>query len=1458
MQQTIGKKQLGLIMTLTALLISASSLMLALHATQASVLAQTAPPTTTQIGNYLVIGMGDDADIDNAFQMSNSEIGADKNILSAGEAVGFGNGSSFPNLRDVFTNRWNLATNPDSLNNATACFQGVDWSGNVALTSDNSSFDSANSLVYANLGIRTAAAKSQFDSVDSQSRYFPNGNSTSPVALRSQGTSNNNNLAAILTELSAWKSFINGLSGEATITKAQIESIFVNNSASNGNGGLRQTYGDALDTNNDGIILVDVNTQGIDFAVNNTDWVINGTGNKLVVFRINNGANMVMSNASITLGTGGIASRNIIFYHASEPALSSDTVFSGSNVVLCGGAFWDLNDVGESGSGSDGHNIVINNGQGCWQFISQKINFQNNRWNRCAPSPAPAPASLGDRVWNDANRNGIQDAGEAGVPNVTITLLSGCTGGTVVRTATTNAGGNYSFTNLTPGQYRIQVTLPGGFQFSLQNQGGNDTVDSDVNTATGVSDCITLAAGQNDPNWDAGINQPPTPSPTNTPAPQLGSLGDRVWNDFNRNGIQDAGEPGVPGVTVQLKNCSNTVLQSQQTDGNGIYRFINLSAGCYRIGVILPGGFQFSPQDQGGNDNTDSDVNPATAMTSDVNLGAGQNIDNIDAGINQPVAPTPTNTPVGPTPTNTPAGGTAALGDRVWNDTNSNGVQDIGERGVPGVTVQLLAGCTGTAVLAARTTNANGDYIFSSLAAGQYRVRFTLPAGFTAFSPKDAIPDDDYDSDANLDGVSDCITLNSGEENYRVDAGLVSGGPTPTNTPVGPTPTPTNTPAPQLGSLGDRVWNDLNRNGSQDAGEPGVAGVTVQLKDCANNILQTQQTNGSGNYTFSNLNAGCYRIGVVLPAGFQFSPQDQGGNDNTDSDVNPATAMTSDVNLGAGQNINTVDAGINQPVAPTPTNTPVGPTPTNTPSGGTAALGDRVWNDTNGNGVQDIGERGVPGVTVQLLAGCTGTTLLAARATNANGDYIFSNLAAGQYRVRFILPAGFTGFSPKDAISDDDYDSDANPDGVSDCITLNNGEENYRIDAGLVSGGPTPTPTNTPVGPTPTPTNTPAGPTLTPTNTPAGGGTAALGDRVWNDTNGNGVQNGGERGVPGVTVELLAGCTETTVLATRLTNVNGGYVFSNLAAGQYRVRFTLLAGFTNFSPKDAILDDDYDSDANPGGVTDCITLSNGEQNFRVDAGLVGSGGPTPTPTNTPAGPTPTPTNTPVGPTPTPTPQVGGPLCYVGPCPDTDGDGIPDYLDEDDDNDGIPSTDEDTNGNGNLEDDDSDGDGIPNYLDPLDSDNDTIPDIIEDVNRNGNLNDDNTDGDGLPNYRDTDSDNDGILDRMEVGRVPSFPYDADRDGTPDYLDRDSDNDGQSDAAEGTVSRDGDGIPDYVDPQDEGPGSGDSDNDGVPDAVECPPALLGAAQPDLDRDGIPDYLDRDLVLRFYLPLIDPIPI
>ncbi len=206
--------------------------------------------------------------------------------------------------------------------------------------------------------------------------------------------------------------------------------------------------------------------------------------------------------------------------------------------------------------------------------------------------------------------------------------------------------------------------------------------------------------------------------------------------------------------------------------------------------------------------------------------------------------------------------------------------------------------------------------------------------------------------------------------------------------------------------------------------------------------------------------------------------------------------------------------------------------------------------------------------------------------------------------------------------------------------------------------------------------------------------------------------------------------------------------------------------------------------------------------------------------------------------------------------DTDSDGLPDYLDVDSDNDGIPDAIE-----GDV---DSDGDGAPDYLD-TDSDNDGISDAIEsqlggvdtdgdgivdefDVDQTGGTDtngdgiDDaiaaagllDSDGDGTSDVLDLDSDNDGIPDATE-GSV-----DSDDDGTPDYLDTDSDNDGVLDITEGNIDTDGDGIPDYIDTAG-GIGGGDSDGDGIADSDECP-AYPGDC-PDSDGDGIRDYLDTD---------------
>ena len=649
-------------------------------------------------------------------------------------------------------------------------------------------------------------------------------------------------------------------------------------------------------------------------------------------------------------------------------------------------------------------------------------------------TPAPALGSIGDRVWNDANRNGVQDNGEVGISNVSVTLWVDSNndgnhdtqvGGAVI----TNANGNYSFTGLnTSKRYVVKFTLPNCFVFTTPNV-GSDVTDSDVTQlAYNGTDLISLATTRNTVDVDAGMynNCLPTATPTatNTAVPQLGSIGDFVWNDLNRNGIQEAGEPGASGVVVDLLGCGGNFIRSVTTNGTGGYSFTGLTAGCYLVRVNLPGGFQFSPKAQGTNGNLDSDINIGNATSDAINLAAGQNLTNVDAGINQPVAPTAT-------PTNTPAPAFGSIGDRVWNDTNGNGVQDAGENGVPNVSV-ILRDCAGNTVRTT-TTNASGIYSFANLAAGCYVVRFAnINTNAFVFSPANLGGNESLDSDVTaqdsvtpgiVNGNTDAINLAAGQNLDNVDAGL-----TPV---VAPTPTPT--PAPQLGSIGDRVWNDTNGNGVQDAGENGIANVLVTLKDCSGNTVQTQSTNGSGLYSFTGLAAGCYTVSVDLPGGFTFSPQDQGGNDNTDSDINPATATTTSIVLNAGQNRDNVDAGL-------------------TPQGGQVCLGDRVWRDSDFDGLQDVGEPNLSGIEVYLgvdtnldgrIDGYRGST-----TTNGSGIYQFCGLDPNTPYLIEIVPPPLCGFTLPNVGNDDTIDSDANiSKGVIGPITVN--QINNTYDAGI-------------------------------------------------------------------------------------------------------------------------------------------------------------------------------------------------------------------------------------------------------------------------------------------------------------------------------------------------------------------------------------------------------------------------
>jgi hypothetical protein len=121
----------------------------------------------------------------------------------------------------------------------------------------------------------------------------------------------------------------------------------------------------------------------------------------------------------------------------------------------------------------------------------------------------PEPASLGDYVWYDANEDGIQDAGEEPMPDITVQLMN-CQG-QVLASTTTNANGFYLFSNLMPGDYKVHFEAPLGFVFSPMDQGADDALDSDVNPATGMTICTTLESGENDMTWDAGMYLPPPP-----------------------------------------------------------------------------------------------------------------------------------------------------------------------------------------------------------------------------------------------------------------------------------------------------------------------------------------------------------------------------------------------------------------------------------------------------------------------------------------------------------------------------------------------------------------------------------------------------------------------------------------------------------------------------------------------------------------------------------------------------------------------------------------------------------------------------------------------------------------------------------------------------------------------------------------------------------------------------------
>jgi len=865
---------------------------------------------------------------------------------------------------------------------------------------------------------------------------------------------------------------------------------------------------------------------------------------------------------------------------------------------------------------------------------------------------------IGDKVWNDLNKDGRQDADEPGMANVTVTLNDAS--GNPIKTTVSDAFGNYKFNvPYNTSSYSVSFIAPPNYSFSSRvGTGATDATDSDPNPVTGKTDNFTLTPGSSQRDIDCGLI-------FNTPT-QYASIGDFVWMDANVDGIQDAGESGVSGVVVSLFNSAGTLVGSTISDARGFYRFDRVDPGQYRIGVTTPPGTLITMMDASGNDANDNDVNTSGLFygrTDLIAVAAGQTISNVDIGLYITDITR------------------YSIGDRVWNDINNNGIQDAGEPGLPSVEVSLyrpgadnIAGTADDVFIAATITDGFGLYQFNDLDIVTYFVKLTVPAGYSVVAAHQG--SSDY-----VDNDIDPVTLQSQLINfvvwdlniYHIDAGLRM----------------TNPPA-NWSTIGDVVWNDLDADGVQDATEPYMPAITVTLYNNSGAVVATTATDSLGYYRFVNVAPGTYTLGFSnLPDGYLFSLQDRGGNDNLDSDVDALTGLTDPFVLAGGVTNLSFDAAIRQGKNP-----------------GTGSVGNYVWIDLDLDSEQDDNETGVSGITVTLReAGANGTLgdaddLLYTTITNSLGEYSFTNLnSSHKYRVEFSnINTSWYTLAAKNAGEDDKIDSDGNPligsTSMTDDFGLAEGEQKIDIALGLQltsnsnriigdrvwldlnsngvqdasetkgipgitvdlldvsgnlvtqSGKVLQTTTNrngyyrfyglNDGTYFPRFSNLPAGFVLSPldqggndatdsdvsgvngrvtagllitsalrTNYTADIGvmpvSSYVGDYVWNDLNGDGIQDANEPGLPGVTVTLYS--ATGTPLGSTVTNAAGKYYFFNVPAGTYSMGYSTYPTIMEFTRKEAAPAANGSDVDRSTGRTDLFTVLAGVNYLDIDAGL---------------------------------------------------------------------------------------------------------------------------------------------------------------------------------------------------------------------------------------------------------------
>ncbi|MCE5607850.1 carboxypeptidase regulatory-like domain-containing protein [Staphylococcus pseudintermedius] len=458
-------------------------------------------------------------------------------------------------------------------------------------------------------------------------------------------------------------------------------------------------------------------------------------------------------------------------------------------------------------------------------------------------------------------------------------------------------------------------------------------------------------------------------------------VGNYVWHDSNQNGIQELGEEGVGGVTVEVfDTATNTKVGQAVTNADGSYLITNIPNGTYRVEFSnIPDQYKVSPSNQGGDDQKDSN-----GLSSTITVNGKDNL-SADLGIYKP---------------------TYKIGDYVWYDGTSaetDGIQNnhAAEHPIQDVIVKLYDE-TGTKLLQETKTNREGYYEFAGLEPNRYVVEFTNPEGYKPVKPNQGTTA----TDSNITESSNRVNVTIvDKDDLTIDAGYFK--------EVEP-------PKEERFNLGDKVWEDLNKDGIQNENEPGIKGVKVTLTKEDGSTVETT-TDENGNYKFTELPNGKYKVVFETPEGYEATKVNV-GDTALDSD-----GQTVEVVIDNKDDM-TIDSGFHKPEEVEP---PKEEERFN--------LGDKVWEDLNQDGIQNENEPGIKGVKVTLTKedGSTVET-----TTDENGNYKFTELPNGKYKVVFETPEGYE--ATKVNVGDTALDSD----GQTVEVVIDN-KDDMSIDSGF-------------------------------------------------------------------------------------------------------------------------------------------------------------------------------------------------------------------------------------------------------------------------------------------------------------------------------------------------------------------------------------------------------------------------